>query len=129
MGQALPAALAAKLIHPERAVIAVTGDGGLAMVLSELETAARLRLPVLVVVLCDRSLHLIRLHQERKGFRASGVDFGPIDFAGIAPGFGCHGIRALTWPDFEAAVTAALAADCPTVIEVPVDPADYNQML
>lgn len=129
MGQALPAALAAKLIYPERAVIAVTGDGGLAMVLSELETAARLRLPVVVVVLCDRSLHLIRLHQERKGFRASGVDFGPIDFAGIAPGFGCHGVRALTWPEFEAAVTAALAADCPTVIEVPVDPADYNQML
>jgi acetolactate synthase-1/2/3 large subunit len=129
MGQALPAALAAKLIHPERAVIAVTGDGGLAMVLSELETAARLRLPVVVVVLCDRSLHLIRLHQERKGFRASGVDFGPIDFAGIAPGFGCHGVRALTWPEFEAAVTAALGADRPTVIEVPVDPADYNQML
>jgi acetolactate synthase-1/2/3 large subunit len=129
MGQALPAALAAKLIHPERAVIAVTGDGGLAMVLSELETAARLRLPVVVVVLCDRSLHLIRLHQERKGFRSSGVDFGPIDFAGIAPGFGCHGVRALTWPELEAAVTAALAADRPTVIEVPVDPADYNQML
>ena len=129
MGQALPAALAAKLIHPDRAVVAVTGDGGLAMVLSELETAARLRLPVLVVVLCDRSLHLIRLHQERKGFQASGVDFGPIDFAGIAPGLGCHGVRVQTWPDFDTAVEAALCAERPTVIEVPVDPADYNQML
>ncbi len=129
MGQALPAALAAKLARPDRAVVAVTGDGGLAMVLSELETASRLRLPVLVVVLCDQSLHLIRLHQERKGFQPAGVDFGPIDFAGVAPGLGCRGVRTRTWPDFDAAVVAALTADRPTVIEVPVDPADYNRML
>ncbi len=129
MGQALPAALAAKLAHPDRAVVAVTGDGGLAMVLSELETASRLRLPILVVVLCDRSLHLIRLHQERKGFQAAGVEFGPIDFAGIAPGLGCHGVRALTWREFDEAVTAALSGDRPTVVEVPVDPADYDRML
>jgi len=129
MGQALPAALAAKLAQPDRAVVAVTGDGGLAMVLAELETASRLELPVLVVVLCDRSLHLIRLHQERKGFQAAGVDFGPINFAGIAPGLGCHGVRARTWPEFDAAVTAGLTAERPTVIEVPIDPTDYNQML
>jgi acetolactate synthase-1/2/3 large subunit len=129
MGQALPAALAAKLAHPDRVVVAVTGDGGLAMVLSELETASRLRLPILVVVLCDRSLHLIRLHQERKGFQAAGVDFGPIDFAGVAPGLGCHGVRAVTWPDFDAAIAAAVTAERPTVIEVPVDPTDYDHML
>lgn len=129
MGQALPAGLAAKLVYPDRTVVAVTGDGGLAMVLSDLETAARLRLPVPVVVLCDRSLHLIRLHQERKGFQAAGVDFGPIDFAGIAPGLGCHGARAITWAELDAAVLRALTADRPTVIEVPVDPADYNRML
>jgi acetolactate synthase-1/2/3 large subunit len=129
MGFALPAALAAKLTHPRRTVMAVTGDGGMAMVLSELETAARLRLPVVIVVLSDRSLHLIRLHQERKGFQASGVDFGPIAFADIASGFGCGGVRAATWPELDAAVAAALAADRPTVIEVPVDPTDYRQML
>jgi acetolactate synthase-1/2/3 large subunit len=129
MGFALPAALAAKLAHPQRAVIAVTGDGGMAMVLSELETAARLRLSVVIVVLSDRSLHLIRLQQERKGFQPSGVDFEPIAFADIAPGFGCSGIRAATWSELDAAVTNALAADRPTVIEVPVDPADYGQML
>ena len=129
MGFALPAALAAKLDHPDRAVVAVTGDGGLAMVLSELETAARLHLPIVVVVLSDRSLHLIRLHQERKGFQPSGVDFGSIDFSGIAPGFGCRGLQAASWPEFDAAIAGALAAERPTVIEVPVDPADYNQML
>ncbi len=129
MGYALPAAMAAKLEHPDRPVVAVMGDGGLAMVLAELETASRLRLPVVVLVLSDRSLYLIRMHQERKGFRAGGVDFGPIDFAGIAPGLGALGFRATTWTEFDAAVRAGLGANCPTVIEVPVDPADYRQML
>ncbi len=129
MGYALPAAMAAKLEHPERPVVAVMGDGGLAMVLSELETAARLRLPITILVLSDRSLYLIRMHQERKGFEAGGVDFGPIDFAGIAPGFGARGFRASTWAAFDDAVTTGLRGDRPTVIEVPIDPTDYRQML
>ncbi len=129
MGFALPAAMAAKLEHPERPVVAVTGDGGLAMVLSELETAARLRLPIPILVLSDRSLYLIRMHQERKGFEAGGVDFGPIDYAGIAPGFGARGFRATTWAEFDEAVAAGLRGDRPTVIEVPIDPTDYRQML
>jgi acetolactate synthase-1/2/3 large subunit len=129
MGYALPAAMAAKLERPDRPVVAVMGDGGLAMVLSELETAARLRLAIPILVLSDRSLYLIRMHQERKGFEADGVDFGPIDFAGIAPGFGARGFRASTWPEFDDAVTTGLRGDRPTVIEVPIDPADYRQML
>jgi acetolactate synthase-1/2/3 large subunit len=129
MGYALPAAMAIKLEDPDRPVVAVMGDGGLAMVLSELETAARLRLAIPILVLSDRSLYLIRLHQERKGFEAGGVDFGPIDFAGIAPGFGARGIRAGTWAEFDDAVTSGLRGDRPTVIEVPIDPTDYRQML
>jgi acetolactate synthase-1/2/3 large subunit len=129
MGYALPAAMAAKIEHPNRPVVAVMGDGGLAMVLSELETAARLRLPIVVLILSDRSLYLIRMHQERKGFEAGGVDFGPIDFAGIAPGFGARGFRAATWAELDQAVAAGLRGDRPTVIEVPIDPADYRQML
>lgn len=129
MGYALPASMAAKLEHPGRPAVAVMGDGGLAMVLADLETAARLRLPIVVVVLSDRSLYLIRMHQERKGFQAGGVDFGPIDFAGIASGFGARGIRATTWAEFDDAVTAGLNEDRPTVIEVPIDPTDYRQML
>jgi len=129
MGYAVPAAMAAKLEYPDRAVIALTGDGGLAMILAELETAARLRLPIVVIVLSDRSLYLIRLHQERKGFAPGGVDFGPIDYAGIAAGFGAQGFRAITWGEFEAALATALAADRPTIIEVPIDPTDYRHML
>jgi acetolactate synthase-1/2/3 large subunit len=129
MGYALPAAMVAKLEHPGRPAVAVMGDGGLAMVLAELETAARLRLPIVVLVLSDRSLYLIRMHQERKGFQAGGVDFGPIDFAGIASGFGARGFRATTWGEFDDAVTTGLNEERPTVIEVPIDPADYRTML
>ena len=129
MGFALPAAVGVKLERPGRPVIAVTGDGGLTMVLGELETAARLRLPIPILVLTDRSLHLIRLHQERKGVSPHGVDFGPIDFAAVAPGFGAHGVRASTWGEFDHALASALTADRPTVIEVPVDPADYDRVL
>ncbi|HWU40746.1 MAG TPA: thiamine pyrophosphate-binding protein, partial [Candidatus Acidoferrum sp.] len=129
MGYALPAAIAAKLERPERPVVAVMGDGGLAMVLAELETAARLHLSIPIIVLSDRSLYLIRMHQERKGFEAGGVDFGPIDFAGIAAGFGARGFRATSWLELDDAVATALRGDRPSVIEVPIDPADYHQML
>jgi acetolactate synthase-1/2/3 large subunit len=129
MGYAFPAAIAAKLERPDAPVIALTGDGGLAMVLGELETAVRLKLPVVVVVFVDGALHLIRMHQQRKGVTPSGVDFGPIDFAGIAPGFGASGVRVATLPALEDAVRRALAADRPTVIEVPVDPSEYDRMI
>ncbi len=129
MGFAVPAAVALKIHCPDRPVLAVTGDGGLAMVVSELETAARLRLPLLVTVLSDGSLQLIRMHQERRGYPAFGVQFGAIDFAGIAEGFGCRGVRAATRPEVEEAVSQALRADRPTLLEVPVDRADYDRML
>jgi thiamine pyrophosphate-dependent acetolactate synthase large subunit-like protein len=57
------------------------------------------------------------------------VDFGPIDFAGIAAGFGARGFRATTWAEFDDAVTTGLNEERPTVIEVPIDPADYRTML
>ena len=69
MGFALPAAIAAQLVHPERRVVCFTGDGGLLMVASELETAARLRLPIVIVVFDDGALSLIEVKQEQKGYR------------------------------------------------------------
>jgi thiamine pyrophosphate-dependent acetolactate synthase large subunit-like protein len=129
MGHALPAAIAAKLERPDRPVVALTGDGGLAMVLQELETATRLRLPVLVVVLSDKSLHLIQLHQERRGVQPSGVDFTAIDFAAVAVACGARGLRAASLGAFEAAVQSGLTADRPTVVDVSIDPADYRRML
>ena len=71
MGFALPAAIAAQLVHPERRVVCFTGDGGLLMVASELETAARLRLPITIVVFDDRALSLIQVKQEQKGLEGA----------------------------------------------------------
>jgi thiamine pyrophosphate-dependent acetolactate synthase large subunit-like protein len=68
-------------------------------------------------------------HEDTPCILAGGVDFGPIDFAGIAPGFGARGFRATTWAEFDDAVTTGLRGDHPTVIEVPIDPTDYRQML
>lgn len=129
MGSALPAAVALKLERPARPVVAIVGDGGMAMVVAELETAARLRVPVIAVVLSDGALHLIRIHQERKGFSAAGVDFSAIDFAGIARGFGARGFPVSRLEELAPAMAAALVADRPTVIDVAVDPADYDRML
>ena len=68
MGFALPAAIAAQLVHPDRRVVCFTGDGGLMMVASELETVARLGLPIVIVVFNDAALSLIEVKQEQKGF-------------------------------------------------------------
>ena len=71
MGFALPAAIAAQLVHPGRRVICFTGDGGLMMVASELETVARLRLPIVIVVFNDAALSLIEVKQaEGRAFHA-----------------------------------------------------------
>jgi acetolactate synthase-1/2/3 large subunit len=121
MGYALPAAMAAKLEHPGRPVIAVMGDGGLAMVLSELETAARLGLPVVTLVLSDRS----RSHpMHQMAALASGVT-RIIDFAGICarrPRLPRHHQLYRRCRHVTSTITA-------TVIEVPIDPTDYLQML
>ena len=78
MGFALPAAIAAQLCHPDRRVVCLTGDGGLMMVAAELETAARLALPVIVIAFDDRSLSLIEIKQEQKGYAGASMRYaGP----------------------------------------------------
>ena len=78
MGFALPAAIAAQLVHPDRRVVCFTGDGGLMMVAAELETVARLRLPIVIVVFNDAALSLIEVKQEQKGFAGASMRYaGP----------------------------------------------------
>src|SRR5207244_1279144 len=75
MGYGLPAAIGMKLLHRDRLVACVLGDGGFAMTMAELETAMRLELPVIVVVLADDALSQIKAGQERKGFPVVGTTF------------------------------------------------------
>src|SRR5260221_14747464 len=88
MGLGIPAAIAAQLVHPQRAVLAVVGDGGMLMMLHDLTLIQQLSLPIIIVVLSDASLSLIRVSAERRGFPPHGVDFTAPDFAAIAQAFG-----------------------------------------
>ena len=129
MGYGFPAAMAARLQFPDREVVSVCGDGGFAMMLQDLETAVRLKLPLVCIVFCDNTMSLIRVVQSRREYPDYGVGFGGTNLAGIARGFGACGEKVDTLEDFERAVAAGLREKCPVVIEVPVDPEEYQKQI
>lgn len=130
MGYALPAAIAAALVHPDRAVICFTGDGGLGMVLGELETAARLEVRVIVVVFNDSTLSLIAAKQRPSGQGgANAVQYRPVDFAGIARASGMAAAAVSDVAEYEDALRAALGRPGPTLIDVRTDPSAYPEVL
>ncbi|BBK39116.1 acetolactate synthase [Allostella sp. ATCC 35155] len=130
MGFALPAAIGAALAEPERSVVAFTGDGGLAMALGELATAAQTGARVVVVVFNDRALSLIDIKQRHRQMRRDGVDLGAVDFAAVARGMGVPGYRATDPAQYRDALEAALRSGGPAVIDAAVEPDGYlDQML
>ena len=123
MGYGLPAAIAAALVHRERVVVAVAGDGGFAMTMAELETAVREGIKVIAVVFDNERYGTIRMHQDRRHEAGEPVatDLGPMDFAAIARACGARGIRVETNAAFEQAIRQAIANDRTTVIQVALD--------
>ena len=122
MGYGLPAAIAASLVHRDRAVVALVGDGGLGMTLGELETAVRVGARVVVVVFDNERYGTIRMWQERRGTGVGvGTELGPVDFAAIARACGARGVRVDKDAEFEGALRAALAADRTSVIQLSLD--------
>ncbi|HVL53604.1 MAG TPA: thiamine pyrophosphate-dependent enzyme, partial [Vitreimonas sp.] len=121
MGYALPAAIGAALVHRDRPVVALAGDGGLAMTMAELETAVRERLRIVVVVFDNERYGTIRMHQDRRAGEPQGTDLGPIDFTAVARACGARGVRVEQDEAFEPAVRQALAGDGPTVIQLALD--------
>ena len=129
MGFGVPAAIAAQLVHPEKPVLAVVGDGGMLMMLHDLALVRELGLPIIMVVLSDRSLSLIRVSAERRGFPPYGVDFAPPDFAAIAQAFGIDGKRVSSIADVKACVEQALSARVAVLLDVPIDYREYYQLV
>lgn len=129
MGFGLPAAIAAQLAHPGRAVMAVAGDGGMLMMLHDLALIRELSLPVVTVVFSDRSLSLIRVSEHRRGIEPYGVDFCPPDFAAVARAFGIEGSRAASIEDARMKVEAALEKRAPLVLDVPIDFREYYALV
>jgi acetolactate synthase I/II/III large subunit len=122
MGYGLPAGIAAALVHRDRAVVAVAGDGGFAMTMAELETAVREKARVIAIVFDNERYGTIRMHQERRGPGAGiATDLGPVDFAGIARAMGARGVKVDNDAGFEPALRQALATDRPTVIHLALD--------
>jgi acetolactate synthase-1/2/3 large subunit len=129
MGFALPAAIASALHEPERPAVALSGDGGMLMCLAELSTAARLGLPILAVVVNDAALSLIDIKQQRLQFPARGVRYPAVDFAAAARGLGCQAWRVGPGDSFDAALSEALDARGPCLIDVTANPDGYGEQL
>jgi acetolactate synthase-1/2/3 large subunit len=126
MGFGLPAAIAAKLACPERPVVALVGDGCFQMTVGEVAVARRLGLSLPIVVLDDGWLSLIQVKQVRRRFGLYGTDLG--EQALVDPPahyFGVPAIGAGSAAELAHALTDALVADHPTVIEARVDPGHY----
>ncbi|MEO5965949.1 MAG: thiamine pyrophosphate-dependent enzyme, partial [Candidatus Limnocylindrales bacterium] len=127
MGYGFPAALAAALVHRERRVVALLGDGGMGMTLAEVETAVREGAHLVAIVFDNERYGMIRDYQVRQGSTATpGTDLGPIDFAAAARACGARGVRVETDAAFEGALRTALAASGTTVIQLALDRAWVN---
>jgi acetolactate synthase-1/2/3 large subunit len=129
MGFALPAAIGAALIDRSKRVVALTGDGGLLMCVSELLTAVRERLPIVTIVFNDASLSLIEIKQHARQLPAAGVALGAIDWILLARGFGVQAWAADDEAGLDRAIEAALLVEGPTLIEARIDRNNYGATL
>lgn len=125
MGWGVPAALTLKMLHPDRPVVAVTGDGGFMMSSPALYTAMQHELPVVIVVMNDTSLGMVRHHQ---GSRIVASVFRKTDYGEIARGFGAFGVQVSDPKDIPDAIRAAQAAGKPAVVDVVIDKAQSTDV-
>src|SRR5579859_2765334 len=121
MGIAVPGAIAARLVYPNRRVVAVTGDGGFLMNSQELETAVRLGTGFVALVLNDRTYGLIKWKQINRFERSAFTDFGNPDFVKYAESFGAQACRVQAASELLPALQSALESGKVTVIDCPVD--------
>jgi acetolactate synthase-1/2/3 large subunit len=122
MGYGLPAAVAAKLAHPTRAVVNFQGDGCFLMTGQELATAVQYGLPIVTIIANNGVYGTIRMHQEREyPNRVIGTTLVNPDFAAYARSFGAQGYTVETTADFAPAFAQALEAGVPSIIELKID--------
>ncbi len=121
MGIAVPGAIAAKLAYPERKVVAVTGDAGFLMNVQEIETAVRMKTPLVILIWNDGGYGLIKWKQMSRFGRTAHVDFNNPDIAKLAESFGAVGLRIERTEELLPALKKALDDDNVTIIDCPVD--------
>jgi len=121
MGAGLASGIATKLVYPNRKVLVVTGDGGLLMNSQELETAVRLNIDLVILLLRDDGLGMIRWEQNMKKFPAFGLDFGNPDFVDLAKSYDVKGYRPKTVLQFEEILDHAINTSGVHLIDLEID--------
>jgi acetolactate synthase-1/2/3 large subunit len=121
MGAGLPSAMAAKLLYPDRSILAICGDGGFMMSSMELETAVRLKLNLTILVLNDNGYGMIKWKQAGMNFQDFALDYGNPDFVKYAESFGAKGYRIEQATDLKKQLETCLNSKGVHLIEVPID--------
>ena len=129
MGAGLPSAMAARLVEPNKKVMAICGDGGFMMNSQELETAVRLDMDLVVLVLRDDGYGMIKWKQADMGFENWGLDYGNPDFVKYAESYGAHGHRVGSTEELLPLLENCLNAKGVHVVECPVDYAGNSDLL
>lgn len=119
LGYSLPAAVGAHFARPDSRIVALSGDGSFGIAAGELETYARLDLPITLVVVNNEAFSWIEAGQQSYDGFSFGVHFNDLDYAGIGESFGLEGFRVTSADEFESVMAAALAVDGPSVVDVP----------
>ena len=120
VGFGLPAAMAARLVYPERPIILLTGDGAFTFTIAELETAGRQGLNFVVVVADDSAWGITLSEHERAYGHGLSSELGPVSFDKVAEGFGALGVRVSTADEIQPALMNGLSEKRPVVIHVPI---------
>ncbi|MCY1402093.1 Acetolactate synthase, catabolic [compost metagenome] len=129
MGAGLPSAMAARLVHPDRPIVAVCGDGGFMMNSQEIETAVRLKMNLIVIILRDDGYGMIRWKQSQMGFDDFGLDYGNPDFVMYANSYGAKGHRVESAEGFLPLIERCMAQPGVHVIDCPIDYSENDFIL
>lgn len=121
MGFALPGAIAAKITHPDRKVLAICGDAGALMNIQDLETAKRLGVNIVVMVWVDHAYGLIEWKQQAQFGDHTDLTFGNPDWVMLAEAFGCKGIYVDSSSELLGALEEAFGAETPVILALPID--------
>ena len=129
MGAGLPSAMAVKMLNPDKTVVSICGDGGFMMNSQELETAVRMKLNLIILILNDSGYGMVRWKQENQGFDNFGLSFGNPDFVKYAESYGAKGHRVENSHDFKEIIEQCISTEGVHLIDCPVDYSENDEIL